>query len=161
MESAFSISTTLRICAELTVSQVREPIFRYSTYVDGTEAGTVTGSHVLVERLDSVGSAHLTELLVHVVGAGAGVITKPDTEVLDLKRALLVDLELLLTQNAPFTALLPYKHTTLRLTISPLAFLTLRSWVRKYQNRDLATTVLGAKMRMRYSLGVGLASVGR
>jgi hypothetical protein len=42
-----------------------------------------------------------------------------------------------------------------------LAFLTLRSWVRKYQNRDLATTALGAKMRMRYSLGVGLASVGR
>jgi hypothetical protein len=61
--------------------------------VDGTEAGTVTGSHVLVERLDSLGSAHLTELLVHVVGAGARVITKPDTEVLDLEGALLVDLK--------------------------------------------------------------------
>jgi hypothetical protein len=31
----------------------------------------------------------------------------------------------------------------------------------KYQKRDLATTVLGAKMRMRYSLGVGFASLGR
>lgn len=53
------------------------------------------------------------------------------------------------------------QHTSLMLTISPLAFLTFLSLVRKYQNRDLATTGLGAKMRMRYSLGVGFASVGR
>jgi len=33
--------------------------------------------------------------------------------------------------------------------ISPFAFLILRSLPRKYQNRDLATTSLGAKMRMR------------
>jgi hypothetical protein len=48
-----------------------------------------------------------------------------------------------------------------RLTISPLAFFSLRREAMKYQKRDLATTVLGAKMRMRYSLGVGFASVGR
>lgn len=53
------------------------------------------------------------------------------------------------------------QHTTLRLTISPFAFLTFRSFIRKYQNRDLATTEFGAKMRMRYSFGVGLASVGK
>ena len=44
------------------------------TYVDGTETGAVTGSHVLVEGLNSVGAAHLTELLVHVVGTGARVV---------------------------------------------------------------------------------------
>lgn len=52
-------------------------------------------------------------------------------------------------------------HTTLRLTISPFAFLTLRSFIKKYQNLDLATTVFGANIRMRYSFGVGFVSVGR
>lgn len=133
--------------------------------MDGAEAGTVAGSHVLVESLNSLGAAHLTELLVHVVGAGAGVVAEPDTEVLDLGRALLADLldgkKDRRQPTLPSCRLITATHTTLMLTISPLAFLTLRSWVRKYQNRDLATTVLGAKMRMRYSLGVGLASVGR
>ena len=41
------------------------------------------------------------------------------------------------------------QHTLFRLTISPLAFLTFFSFIRKYQKRDLATTSLGAKMRMR------------
>ena len=63
-----------------------------ATYVDGPEAGAVAGSHVLVERLDGVGAAHLTVLLVHVVGAGTRVVSDPDTEVLDLERVLLVDL---------------------------------------------------------------------
>lgn len=63
------------------------------TYVDGAEAGTVTGSHVLVQRVDGISSAELTELLVHVVGAGAGVVTQPDTEVLDLGGTLLGDLQ--------------------------------------------------------------------
>lgn len=63
------------------------------TYVDGTEASTVTGSHVLVESLDGLGAGHLTELLVHVVGTGAGVVAEPDTEVLDLEGALLGDLD--------------------------------------------------------------------
>ena len=47
------------------------------------------------------------------------------------------------------------------LTISPLAFLTLRALPRKYQNRDFATTSFGAKMRMRYSFGFGCESVGK
>jgi hypothetical protein len=63
------------------------------TYVDGAETGTVTGSHVLVEGLNSVAAGHLTELLVHVVGAGAGVVADPDTEVLDLEGTLLVNLD--------------------------------------------------------------------
>jgi hypothetical protein len=62
--------------------------------VDGPEAGTVAGSHVLVEGVDSRSTGHLTVLLVHVVSAGAGVVTDPDSEVLDLGGALLVDLSL-------------------------------------------------------------------
>lgn len=61
--------------------------------MDGAKARTVTGGHVLVEGLDGLSAAHLTELLVHVVGTGARVVTDPDTEVLDLQGALLVDLE--------------------------------------------------------------------
>ena len=60
--------------------------------MDGAETGTVASSHVLVKSLNGLGPAHLTELLVHVVGAGAGVVAEPDTEVLDLEGALLVDL---------------------------------------------------------------------
>lgn len=41
------------------------------------------------------------------------------------------------------------QRTTLTATTSPVAFLTLRSLRRKYQKRDLATTSLGAKMRIR------------
>lgn len=60
--------------------------------MDGTEAGTVTSSHVLVQGVDGISSAELTELLVHVVGAGARVVTQPDTEVLDFGGTLLGDL---------------------------------------------------------------------
>lgn len=128
--------------------------------MDGAEAGTVTGSHVLVQRVDGISSAELTELLVHVVGAGARVVTQPDTEVLDLGGTLLGDLQSISSACRDITSGV-HVHTTLRLTISPLAFLTFLSLVRKYQKRDLATTVLGAKMRMRYNLGVGFASVGK
>ena len=48
--------------------------------------------HILVQRLNSIGSCHLSVLLVHVVGAGAGVVSNPDTKVLDLEGSLLVDL---------------------------------------------------------------------
>ena len=60
--------------------------------MDGPEPGTVTGCHVLVESLDGIGTSELTELLVHVVCAGAGIVTKPDSKVLDLERLLLVNL---------------------------------------------------------------------
>ena len=63
-----------------------------NTDVDRPEAGTVPGGHVLVERLDGVGAGELTELLVHVVRAGARVVADPDTEVLDLERLLFVNL---------------------------------------------------------------------
>lgn len=60
--------------------------------MDGAEAGTVAGSHVLVEGLDRVRAGELAELLVHVVRARARVVADPDAEDLDLKRLLLEDL---------------------------------------------------------------------
>jgi hypothetical protein len=51
--------------------------------------------------------------------------------------------------------------TTFKLTISPFAFLTLRNFIKKYQKRDFATTVLGANILIRYSFGAGFASDGR
>ena len=128
------------------------------TCLDIPETRTVAGSHVLVEGIDGLGPGHLTVLLVHVVGTGARVVTDPDTEVLDLLGALLVDLS---ESAMRFEILLDCVITWFTDTISPLAFLILRSLPRKYQNRDLATTSLGAKMRMRKSFGVGLASLGR
>jgi hypothetical protein len=52
----------------------------------------VAGSHVRVAGLDGGVAGQLAVLLVHVVGARAGIVTDPDTEVLDLKGLLLVDL---------------------------------------------------------------------
>lgn len=60
--------------------------------VDGSESRSVSGSHVLVEHLNSVGSRNVSVLLVHVVSAGSGVVSDPDTKVLDLGGGLLGDL---------------------------------------------------------------------
>ena len=60
--------------------------------LDRAGTGTVTGSHVRVASLNSGVAGQLTVLLLHVVGAGTGIVTDPDTEVLDLKGLLLVDL---------------------------------------------------------------------
>jgi Holliday junction resolvasome RuvABC ATP-dependent DNA helicase subunit len=68
--------------------QASEP----STYVNGTETGSMSGSHILVHGLDGIGSGHLAVLLVHVVGTRARIISDPDAEVLDLQWALLRDL---------------------------------------------------------------------
>jgi hypothetical protein len=126
------------------------------TYLHLPEARSVAGSHILVESVDSGNTGHLTVLLVHVVGAGARVVADPDAEVLDLLGALLVDLRVVSVQ-ARFVLLAqdvlhparPVARTWFTETISPFAFLILRSLPRKYQNRDLATTSLGAKMRIR------------
>ena len=73
-------------------SKTRGDITKANTYVDRPETRAVAGSHVLVERLDGIRTAELTELLVHVVGAGARVVTEPDAEVLDLQGLLFVNL---------------------------------------------------------------------
>ena len=51
--------------------------------------------------------------------------------------------------------------TTFKDTISPFAFLTFRNFIKKYQKRDFATTVFGAKILILYSFGAGFASDGR
>lgn len=131
--------------------------------VDGPEAGAVAGGHVGVEGVNGIGSRHLTELLVHVVSAGARVVADPDTEVLDLLGALLGNLKKNSVRPGFRVGLLKFLsvRTALTETISPVAFLTLRRPRKKYQKRDLATVVLGAKIVMRYMAGVGLASVGK
>jgi hypothetical protein len=63
----------------------------------------VTGGHILVEGIDSGNTRHLTVLLVHVVGAGARVVSDPDTEVLDLLGTLLVDLDIV-SSAVPLTS---------------------------------------------------------
>lgn len=125
------------------------------------ESGAVAGGHVLVESLDGIRSGHLSVLLVHVVCTRSGVVSDPDAEVLDAEGVLLGDLIQMLIPIVFLVQILLSWRTLFKLTISPLAFLTFFNLVRKYQKRDLATTSLGAKIRMRYSLGVGLASLGR
>ncbi len=66
---------------------------RDRAHVDRPEAGTVTGSHVLVESSDGFRPGELTELLVHVVCAGTRVVTEPDTEVLDFQWLCLMNLQ--------------------------------------------------------------------
>jgi hypothetical protein len=60
--------------------------------LDRGETSTVAGSHVLVASNNSSATGHLAVLLVHVVGTRARIVTEPDTVVLDLLGALLVDL---------------------------------------------------------------------
>lgn len=92
--SVLAISTTRRICSPNKMLRCDRSLdtLERCTYVDRPEAGTMPGGHVLVEGLDGIGTAELTELLVHVVRAGTRVVTDPDTEVLHLERLLLRDL---------------------------------------------------------------------
>jgi hypothetical protein len=88
------------------------PRSAWRTYVDLPETRSVTGGHVLVHGLNGVGARHVAVLLVHVVGARTGVVADPDTEVLDLKRVLLVDLYITtsVSQCLP-THFVPYMAT--------------------------------------------------
>lgn len=51
--------------------------------VDGSKSSSVSSSHVLVQRLDSTDSGNVSDLLVHVVSTGSGVVSDPHAEVLD------------------------------------------------------------------------------
>jgi hypothetical protein len=54
----------------------------------------MASSHILITGTDGFHTRHTAVFLVHVVSAGAGIVTKPDTKVLDLFRALFKDLQL-------------------------------------------------------------------
>ncbi len=110
----------------------------------------MSSCHILVQSLNRIGSRHLSVFLVHVVSAGAGIVSNPDAKVLDFHRSFLMDLHgrIVLDEQLEDNLIIS-PRTTFRLTISPFDFLTFRNFIKKYQNRDFATTVLGAKMRMR------------
>ena len=106
--------------------------------MDGPETRTVACGHILVESLDGIRTAELTELLVHVVGAATRVVAEPNAKVLDLQGLLLLNLE----RHVRGTAIRPYSvchlngykgkiHTTLTPMISPLAFLTFFNCLKK------------------------------
>lgn len=54
--------------------------------------GTVAGSHVTVALRNGGSDGQVTVLAVHVVGARTGIVTQPDSEVLNLQRGRLGDL---------------------------------------------------------------------
>ena len=59
--------------------------------VDRSKSSSVSGGHVLVQRLDGTNSGNVSDLLVHVVGTRSGVVSNPDAEVLDGSWVSLVD----------------------------------------------------------------------
>ena len=61
--------------------------------MDGPEPRTMPSSHILIETLNGIRARELTVLLVHVMCTGTRVVADPNTEVLDLQRLLLVDLQ--------------------------------------------------------------------
>lgn len=131
------------------------------------KSSSVPCRHVLVERIDRFRSRHLSVFLIHVMCARSRIVSDPNTKVLNLLRASLVNLYIS-EGYSPFSTLHPElradyvrQHTTRRFMISPFDFFTFRNFIKKYQNLDLATTALGAKICIRYSFGVGLLSVGR
>lgn len=139
----------------------------WKTNMNRPKSSSVPCRHVLVERIDRFRPWHLSVFLVHIMCARSRVVSDPNAKVLNLLRAFLVDL-CISKCYSPFSTLLPElraeymrQHTTLRFMISPFDFLTFRNFIKKYQNLDLATTALGAKICIRYSFGVGLLSVGR
>lgn len=52
--------------------------------VDRSKSGSVSSSQVLVHGLDGTNSGNVSVFLVHVVDTRSGVVSNPDTEVLDL-----------------------------------------------------------------------------
>jgi len=59
--------------------------------VDGPEAGTMPGSHILVQGVYSSGAGEFANLLVHVVRSRTRVITNPDAKVFNFQRLGLGD----------------------------------------------------------------------
>lgn len=59
--------------------------------MDRVSAGPVSCSHITVALGDSTSNTQVTVLAVHVVYTGTGLVTQPDTEILDFNGALLCD----------------------------------------------------------------------
>ena len=67
----------------------------YPDNVDVVHARSVPGGHVPVAGGDGPHARKVAVLAVHVVGAGAGVVSEPNAEVLDYVRGLLSQLHAL------------------------------------------------------------------
>lgn len=52
--------------------------------MNGSESSSVSGSQVRVHGLNGTDSGDVSVLLVHVMGTGSGVVSDPDTKVLNL-----------------------------------------------------------------------------
>lgn len=61
--------------------------------MNAPETSTMAGSHVEIKPLDGVSAVEFSELLVHIMGSAAGVVTDPDAEIFDFERFTLVDLK--------------------------------------------------------------------
>ena len=61
-------------------------------YLNGVGTSTVTGSHITIALCNSSRDSQISVLTVHVVGTRTRIITKPDTKVLDLQWASVMDL---------------------------------------------------------------------
>lgn len=51
--------------------------------LDRPETSSVTGSHILIARGNSISTGKITIFFVHIVCSGTGVVTEPDTKSLD------------------------------------------------------------------------------
>ena len=66
--AVFSTSATLRICRPSV--RIAEPLTEvFATYVNRPEASAMTGSHVLVQRVDRIRPRQFPIFFVHVVRA--------------------------------------------------------------------------------------------
>jgi len=59
--------------------------------VNGSESSSVSGSQVRVHGFNGTNSGNISVLLVHVVSTGSGVVSNPDTKVLNLGWLSLAD----------------------------------------------------------------------
>lgn len=51
--------------------------------LDRVGTSTMTGTHITVTLCDSTTNSQVTVFTVHVVGTGTGIVTQPDTEILN------------------------------------------------------------------------------
>jgi len=102
---------------------------------------SVSSGHIWQQLINSTSSGQITELLSDVVLTSPALVSQVNLEVLYSFWLFFVDL-LIVNKNSRFI------FTLLKRRISPLTLLSFFNLFMKYQKRLLATTSLGAKMRI-------------
>lgn len=59
--------------------------------VDRSKSGSVSGSQIFVQTFNSTGSGNISVFFVHIVGTRSGVVSDPDTKVLDVSWVSFLD----------------------------------------------------------------------